>query len=84
LAARVRWLLPLNHHPEKFHEDKDEIVHALLALADGVVPAAKQPPNHRREKQQGEGERRITAVEVINGKRVIVQKRRSPFAICSE
>lgn len=84
LAQRVRHLLPSNHSPERFHEDKDEIVHDLVALAGRIVPADKQPPKGKRDTQQGGGERRVTVIEVINGKRVEVRKRRPGFAICVE
>ena len=36
LAEQLRDLSPSHHDPERFHLDKDEIIHAMIDLADDI------------------------------------------------
>ena len=74
LAIRVRRLMPLNRYPERFHEEKSELVHDLTVLADQLGGPSSKPKRNAFHRQ-------VVVTQIINGRRVIVQSPRKSFAI---
>lgn len=75
LARQARLLaLPSATRPEAFHEAKSELAHDLDLFADQIIGLRHEPrPSLGRP---------VTTTELINGRRIMVQRRRSPFSIC--
>jgi hypothetical protein len=87
LAFRIRTLRPsLWTDPERFFEDRSELAHEAHLLAEqiakllGIAPEAKGISMLRVEREKGRGRAERT-IEVINGRRVTVQRARASFSI---
>jgi hypothetical protein len=81
LASRVRRLPPPMRagNPDRFYEERSEIAHDLARLARRIAPrTGRSTPV---EVKLSEGRRgRVSVVngfQIINGRRIVVQKRRS-------
>jgi hypothetical protein len=76
LASRVRRLSPpLNHHPERFHEERSEIAAEIAALARAVAPrrilkSVKVDVTDQRG-------RVVLGQMVVNGRRIAIVKRKA-------
>jgi len=70
---------PLASNPHRFHEDRSEIAHDIAQLARIIAPRRRSSRVSVEVSDERSG-RVITASQVINGKRVQVQRRR-PFAV---
>ena len=78
IASRVRRLSPpLSHYPERFHEERSEIAHDLAKMAEALAPAVVE----RRSRAADPHQVIVTGVRIINGRRVMVQRRRASFAV---
>jgi hypothetical protein len=81
LASRVRRMSPpLASNPNRFHEERSEIAHDLADLARRIAPRTKGDFSHKVEVSDSRRGRIIVATQTINGRRVMVQKRRA-FAV---
>ena len=78
--SRVRRMLPpLASNPHRYHEDKSEIANDLAQLARAIAP--RRVSRHLRVDLSTERSgRTVVTSQIINGKRVQVQ-RRQPFSI---
>jgi hypothetical protein len=72
LARRLDRLRPLNHEPEKYFEDRDEIRRELERLADAVSPAGVSRNNARAK---------FEAADVYARGRVVKVSRRHPHSL---
>ena len=80
LASRVRRLLPPSaSNPHRFHEDISELAHEIAQMAKAVAPGRRSSRISVRMSDERSG-RVINDSQVINGRRIQVQ-RRKPFAI---
>lgn len=80
LASRVRRLLPPSaSNPHRFHEDISELAHGIAQMAKAIAPGRRSSRISVLVSDERSG-RVINGSQVINGKRVEVQRRR-PFAI---
>ena len=70
---------PLASNPHRFHENRSEIAHDMARLARIIAPRCVRRSVAVEVSAERSG-RAITASQVINGKRVQVQRRR-PFAV---
>lgn len=80
VASRVRRLMPLQHYPERFHEEKSEIAHDLAELAEAVCPS----PVRAVARQVHEGPRLVVGTRIVDGRHIRVElrhRRRQAFAI---
>ena len=78
--SRVRRMPPpLASNPHRFHENRSEIAHDIARLARIIAPRPVRQSVAVEVSAERSG-RAITASQVINGKRVQVQRRR-PFAV---
>ena len=78
--SRVRGMPPpLASNPHRFHEDRSEIAHDIAQLARIIAPRRVRRSVAVEVSAERSG-RAIIASQVINGKRVQVQRRR-PFAV---
>ena len=81
LASRVRWMSPpLARYPERFHEERSEIAHDIAGLARRVAPRSRRAHAVEVDISEGRRGRIVVATQTINGKRVMVQRRRA-FAV---
>ena len=82
LASRVRRMLPpLASNPHRYHEDKSEIANDLALLARAIVPRRVRRGLAIEISAERSG-RMVNSSQVINGRRVQVQRRQA-FAIHS-
>jgi hypothetical protein len=71
---------PLARHPERFHEERSEIANDLAELARRVAPRSRRTTAIGVDISEGRRGRIVAAAQTINGKRVMVQRRRA-FAV---
>jgi hypothetical protein len=69
----------LASNPHRFHENRSEIAHDIARLASMIAPRRVRRSVAVEVSAERSG-RAITASQVINGKRVQLQRRR-PFAV---
>jgi hypothetical protein len=80
LASRVRRMLPpLASNPHRYHEDKSEIANDLVLLA-GAIASRRGKRRLAVDLSAERSGRVINSSQVINGRRVQVQRRQA-FAI---
>lgn len=73
MASRVRRLMPLGHHPERFHEEKSEVAHDMATLAEALSPS-----NGRSAYADGNPRTAtvvMTGTHRVNGRTVRVERR---------
>jgi hypothetical protein len=81
LASRERRMSPpLARYPERFHEERSEIAHDIAGLARRVAPRTRRATSIAVDISEGRRGRIVVAAQTINGKRVMVQRRRA-FAV---
>jgi len=82
LADRIRRMsCQLWTDPERFFLDRSELAAEAYAIASRIAPDQPRAPRVRVA-ISGEARGRVEVLsQVINGKRVTVQRRRRPFAI---
>ena len=81
-ASRVRRLSPpLASNPNRFHEERSEIAHDLAELARRASPRNRPASGVTVDVSDIRRGRIITTGQTVNGRRIVVQKRR-PFAVC--
>jgi hypothetical protein len=81
LASRVRRMSPpLARHPERFHEERSDIAHDLAELARRVAPRSRRATAVEVDISERRRGRIVVVTQTINGKRVVVQRRRA-FAV---
>ena len=80
LASRVRGAPPLPSNPERFHEERSDIAHDIAELARRVAPRTRRATAIGFDISEGRRGRIVATVQTINGRRVMVQKRRA-FAV---
>jgi hypothetical protein len=81
LASRVRRMSPpLARNPHRFHEERSDIAHDLAELARRVTPRSRRAKAVEVDISEGRRGRIVVATQTINGKRVMVQRRRA-FAV---
>jgi hypothetical protein len=73
-------LPPLARNPHRFHEDKSEIAHDLAELARRVAPRSRRATGVKVDISDDRRGRIVVATQTINGKRVMVQRRKA-FAV---
>jgi len=71
---------PLTSNPHRFHEDRSEIAQDLVEPAGALCPRRQHTRALKVEVSAERAGRTIIASQVINGKRVQVERRR-PFAV---
>ncbi len=71
---------PLASHPERFHEERSDIAHDIADLARRVSPRNRPRSGVTVDVSEIRRGRIITTGQVVNGRRIVVQKRR-PFAV---
>jgi hypothetical protein len=80
LASRVRRISPpLPSNPHRFHEERSDIAYDIAALARRVAPRGKRA-GVEVDISAGRRGRIVLASQTINGKRVVVQRRKA-FAV---
>ncbi|MGO8972048.1 MAG: hypothetical protein ACLQNV_00760 [Steroidobacteraceae bacterium] len=80
LASRVRRMSPpLASNPNRYHEERSDIAHDLAELARRVWPRSRRSGVEVDVSDIRRG-RIVTTSQTVNGKRIVVQKRRS-FAV---
>ena len=83
LASRVRRISPpLASNPNRFHEERSDIAKDLTDLARSLAPRRRDAATVKVEVTDSRAGRTITGSMVVNGRRVMVQ-RRAAFAISS-
>ena len=81
LASRVRRMSPpLAHYPERFHEERSDIAKDLAELARRVAPRGRPTSGVTVDVSDIRRGRIVTTNQTVNGRRLVVQKRR-PFAV---
>ena len=81
LASRVRRISPpLASNPNRFHEERSDIAKDLADLARRVWPRGRPPSGVTVDVSDIRRGRIITTGQVVNGRRIVVQKRRA-FAV---
>jgi hypothetical protein len=81
LASRVRRMSPpLPSNPHRFHEERSDIAHDIVELARRIAPRSKRATSIEVDISEGRRGRIVVATQTINGKRVVVQRRRA-FAV---
>jgi hypothetical protein len=81
LASRVRRLSPpLASNPHCFHEERSDIANDLTDLARRVSPRNRPASGVTVDVSDIRRGRVITTKQTVNGRRIVVQKRR-PFAV---
>ncbi len=81
LASRVRRMSPpLARYPDRFHEERSEIAHDLPEIARRVSPRNRPASGVTVDVSDIRRGRIVTTSQTVNGKRIVVQKRRS-FAV---
>ena len=80
-ASRVRRISPpLASNPNRFHEERSEIAKDIADLAREVSPRNRPRSGVTVDVSDIRRGRIITTGQVVNGRRIVVQKRR-PFAV---
>jgi hypothetical protein len=83
LASRVRRISPpLASNPHRFHEERSDIAKDISDLARSLAPRRPEGRTVRVDVTDARLGRTVTGSMVVNGKRVMVQ-RRAPFVISS-
>jgi hypothetical protein len=81
LASRVRRISPpLAGDPHRFHEERSDVAEAISDLARSLAPRRARTGAIKVSVTEGRLGRTIIGSQVINGRRVMVQKRQA-FAI---
>ncbi len=81
LASRVRRLSPpLASNPNRFHEERSDIAKDLADLAREVSPRNRPRSPVAVDVSEIRRGRILTTNQTVNGRRMVVQKRR-PFAV---
>ena len=83
LASRVRRISPpLAGDPNRFHEERSDIAQAIAELARSIAPRQPRAQSQAIKVSVTEGRlgRTVVGSQIINGRRVLVQKRQA-FAI---
>jgi hypothetical protein len=81
LALRVRRISPpLARYPERFHEERSDLAKDIADLARRVAPRSRRAKDVEVDISEGRRGRIVIATETINGKRVMVQRRKT-FAV---
>jgi len=82
LASRVRRLPPPRRpgNPNRFHEERSDIAKDLADLARRVAPRNRPASGVAVDVSDIRRGRIITTGQTVNGRRIMVQKRR-PFAV---
>ncbi len=81
LASRVRRLSPpLASNPNRFHEERSDIAKDLADLARRVAPCNRPASGVAVDVSEIRRGRILTTNQTVNGKRIVVQRRR-PFAV---
>jgi hypothetical protein len=81
LASRVRRMSPpFTRQPERFHEERSEIVHDLAELPRRVAPWTGGTTAIDVDISDGRRGPIVVATQTINGRRIMVQKRHA-FAV---
>jgi hypothetical protein len=81
LASRVRRMSPpLPSNPHRFHEERSDIAHDLAELGRRVAPRSRRAHAVEVDISEGRRGRIVVATQTINGKRVMVQRRKA-FAV---
>ena len=81
LASRVRRLSPpLASNPNRFHEERSEIAKDIAELARRVSPRDRPRSGVAVDVSDIRRGRIITTGQTVNGRRIVVQKRRA-FAV---
>jgi hypothetical protein len=81
LASRVRRISPpLASNPNRFHEERSDVAQAITELARSLAPRRAQVAAIKVAVTESRLGRTVIGCQVINGRRVMVQKRQA-FAI---
>ncbi len=81
LASRVRRMSPpLARQPERFHEERSDIAKNLADLARRLFPRGRPASGVTVDVSDIRRGRIVTTSQTVNGRRIVVQKRRS-FAV---
>ena len=81
LASRVRRLSPpLASNPHRFHEERSDVAEAITELARSLAPRRASTGSVKVAVTEGRLGRTVIGSQVINGRRIVVQKRHA-FAI---
>ena len=80
LASRVRRISPLAHNPNRFHEELSEIAKDIADLARRVSPRDRPRSGVAVDVSDIRRGRILTTNQTVNGRRIVVQKRRA-FAV---
>jgi hypothetical protein len=75
--ARAPDAPPLSFDPERFHARRSEIAHDLAELARRIAPRTGRRSGIAVAVSADRGGRIVGSTEIINGRRIVVQKRRS-------
>jgi hypothetical protein len=81
LASRVRRISPpLAGNPNRFHEERSDVAEAITHHARSLAPRRARTEAVKVSVTEGRLGRTVIGSQVINGRRVLVQKRQA-FAI---
>ncbi len=81
LASRVRRMSPpLARYPDRFHEERSDIAKDIANLARRVSPRNRPRSGVTVDVSEIRRGRIITTGQTVNGRRIVVQKRRA-FAV---
>ncbi|MFI5353904.1 MAG: hypothetical protein ACHQZS_13210 [Candidatus Binatales bacterium] len=81
LASHVRRMSPpLARQPERFHEERSDIARDIAELARRVAPRNRPASGVAVDVSDIRRGRIVTTDQTVNGRRIVVQKRR-PFAV---
>ncbi len=81
LASRVRCMSPpLASNPNRFHEERSDIAKDLADLARRVAPRNRPASGVAVDVSDNRRGRIITTDQTVNGRRIVVQRRRA-FAV---
>jgi hypothetical protein len=81
LASRVRRIsTPLASNPNRFHEERSDVAEAIVELARNLAPRRARTEAIKVSVTEGRLGRTVVGSQIINGRRVLVQKRQA-FAI---
>ena len=84
LASRVRRISPpLAGNPNRFHEERSEIAGEIAALARSLAPRRVRTSAVKVTVTESRAARTVVATQVINGRRVQVQRRQA-FAVSTK
>jgi hypothetical protein len=71
---------PLARHPERFHEERSDLAKDIADLARRVAPRGRPPLGVTVDVSDIRRGRIISTSHTVNGRRIVVQKRRA-FAV---